>query len=225
MLKVTRGSMNFGCRPAHLLDLKVLQRRERSRRCEPCVLCCCHTSFGTTVKSTINLNKLEELNLVICDQESKPHVIVVTESKPKKYSGNIAASEFNVKGYNVFFEGEHDNSRGITVYVRDDLSATQMDEGLPFHEHLLLKLNTDKQDGFILGSFYRSPTSPPENDKELFTMISYLNNKYYEKMVIVGDFNFATINWTGWTASGNDKNSDELFLDTLRKKWANAACR
>ena len=43
------------------------------------------------------------------------------------------------------------NSRGITVYVRDDLSATQLDEGLPFHEHLLLKLNTDKQDGFILG--------------------------------------------------------------------------
>lgn len=29
------------------------------------------------------LNKLEELNLVICDQESKPHVIAVTESKPK----------------------------------------------------------------------------------------------------------------------------------------------
>ena len=42
-------------------------------------------------------------------------------------------------------------------------------------------------------------------------MISYLNNKYYENLVIVGDFNFASINWTGWTASGNDKNSDELF--------------
>ena len=163
------------------------------------------------------LNKLEELNLVICDQESKPHVIAVTESKPKKYSGNIAASEFNVNGYNVFFEGEHDNSRGITVYVRDDLSGTQLDEGLPFHEHLLLKLNTDKQDGFILGVFYRSPTSPPENDKELFSMISYLNNKYYENLVIVGDFNFGNINWKGWTASGNDKNSDELFLDILRK--------
>ena len=44
------------------------------------------------------LNKLEELTLVICDQESKPHVIAVAESKPKKYSGNIAASECNVKG-------------------------------------------------------------------------------------------------------------------------------
>ena len=70
-----------------------------------------------------------------------------------------------------------------------------MDEGLPFHEHLLLKLNTDKQDGFILGVFYRSPTSPPENDKDLFSMISHLNNKYYENLVIVGDFNFASINW------------------------------
>jgi len=79
------------------------------------------------------LNKLEELNLVICDQESKPHVIAVTESKPKKFLGNIAASEFKVNGYNVFFEGEHDNSRGITVYVRDDLSATQLDmKACPF---------------------------------------------------------------------------------------------
>jgi len=48
-------------------------------------------------------------------------------------------------------------------------------------------------------------------------MISYLNNKYYENLVIVGDFNFGNINWKGWTASGNDKNSDELFLDILRK--------
>ena len=47
--------------------------------------------------------------------------IYSTSTKPKTYSGNIAASEFNVKGYNVFFEGEHDNNRGITVYVRDDL--------------------------------------------------------------------------------------------------------
>ena len=48
-------------------------------------------------------------------------------------------------------------------------------------------------------------------------MISYLNNKYYENLVIVGDyFNFGNINWKGWTASGNDKNSDELFLDILR---------
>jgi len=49
--------------------------------------------------------------------------------------------------------------------------------------------------------------------------MSYLNNKYHENLVIVGYryFNFGSINWKGWTASGNDKNSDELFLDILRK--------
>jgi len=46
-------------------------------------------------------------------------------------------------------------------------------------------------------------------------MMSYLNNKYYENLVIVGYFNFGSINWKGWTASGNDKNSDELFLDNI----------
>jgi len=35
----------------------------------------------------------------------------------------------------------------------DSLERVRMDEGFPFHEHLLLKLNTDKQDGFILGVF------------------------------------------------------------------------
>ena len=29
---------------------------------------------------------------------------------------------------------------------------------------------------------------------------------------------FGSVNWKGWTASGNDKNSDELFLDILTKK-------
>ena len=74
-----------------------------------------------------------------------------------------------------------------------------------------------RKEGFILGVFYRSPNSQLDNDKEVFHLISNLSKKYYDNFIIVGDFNFSSIDWNVWMASGNVNNSDELFLVVLRK--------
>ena len=64
---------------------------------------------------------------------------------------------------------------------------------------------------------YRSPTSSQENDRELFSLISYLNVKFSDHLVLVGDFNYSSIDWQRWTGSGNPMNSDEKFIDVLQK--------
>ena len=64
---------------------------------------------------------------------------------------------------------------------------------------------------------YRSPTSSQENDRELFSLISYLNVKFSDHLVLVGYFNYSSIDLQRWTGSGNSMNSDEKFIDVLQK--------
>jgi len=69
----------------------------------------------------------------------------------------------------------------------------------------------------LFGIVYHSPTSSQENDRELFSLISYLNVKFTDNLVLVGDFNYSSIDWQRWTGSGNPMNSDEKFIDVLQK--------
>lgn len=79
------------------------------------------------------LNKLNELEIFLKCQLYKPHIIAVTEAKPKKFSGQIRPSKFHLDGYKIFCEGvSEDNSCGIVVYVSKDLTVTQMELNIPF---------------------------------------------------------------------------------------------
>ena len=164
------------------------------------------------------LNKKDELKLLIDAQKKKPHIVAITEAKPKNYSGELLASEFELDGYNVFYNGgKDDSSRGILVYASAEISAAYMEESISFKEYLLIKIKTKNKSNILFGIVYRSPTSSQENDRELFTLISYLNVKFSDHLVLVGDFNYSSIDWQRWTGSGNPMNSDEKFIDVLQK--------
>ena len=73
-------------------------------------------------------------------RRKKPHIIAITEAKPKNYSGELLASEFELDGYNVFYDGgKDDSSRGILVYASAEISAAYMEESISFKEYLLIK--------------------------------------------------------------------------------------
>ena len=64
-------------------------------------------------------------------RRKKPHIVAITEAKPKNYSGELLASEFQLDGYNVFYNGGKDNSsRGILVYASAKISAAYMEESI-----------------------------------------------------------------------------------------------
>ena len=53
---------------------------------------------------------MDELKLLIGTQKKKPHIIAITEAKPKNYSGELLASEFELDRYNVFYDWGKDDS-------------------------------------------------------------------------------------------------------------------
>ena len=114
------------------------------------------------------LNKLNELEIFLKCQLYKPHIIAVTEAKPKKFSGQIRPSEFHLDGYTIFYEGvSEDNFSGTVVYISKDLTVTQMEPNIPFRECLLIRIEMAVGDNVIFGTFYQSPNSNSDNDSEL----------------------------------------------------------
>ena len=47
------------------------------------------------------LNKITELKLLISSMQTTPHIIAVTETKPKYVRNPLIKSEFNINGYNL----------------------------------------------------------------------------------------------------------------------------
>jgi len=61
------------------------------------------------------LNKMTELQGIVNCQDKKPHIIAITEVKPKTSSVQNLPSEYKFEGYNVFFfKG---NGRSIQTVV------------------------------------------------------------------------------------------------------------
>ena len=65
------------------------------------------------------------------------------------------ASEFELDGYNVFYdEGKDNSSRGILVYASAEISAAYMEESISFKEYLLIKIKTKKNVTLICGLYF-----------------------------------------------------------------------
>ena len=52
-----------------------------------------------------------------------------------------------------------------------------------------------KQDIFVLGCCYRSPSSHEINDAKLLSMLSNVLSLYHKNIIVFGDFNYPDIKW------------------------------
>jgi len=128
--------------------------------------------------------------------ENRPHVIAITEIKPKVVKDTIAASEFNLPGYDCYCIGlEEPSMRGLLFYVETDLAVSLVDMPTVFSECNFIEVNVAKGKKFLIGNIYRSPSSTAENDENLFKLLEYINTKYNIPTLLVGDFNFGAIKW------------------------------
>ena len=88
-----------------------------------------------------------------------------------------------------------------------------------FSEYLVIKIQSaEVRNNFVIGCIYRSPSSSPENDDCLQALLNALftsnNNNCRNNTIVVGDFNYPTIDWDRWVCVDN-KTSCNKFLETL----------
>ena len=135
-------------------------------------------------------NKLQELKTLMSNISPKLKVVALTEVKHKsKWSANL--SEFNISGCNIFSNDLSCNSRGIIVYVSQDLACKLVNVNVNFSEFLLLQVTGvfAHNKSMLIGIIYRSPNSVTENDLKLFELINTICSDNKNNLLLVGDFN------------------------------------
>jgi len=144
-------------------------------------------------------NKKQELMSVINNASCKPKIIALTEIKQKnKWETNL--SELVIPGYNIISNNLNTNTRGIVVYVKQDLICKQLNYDNSFSEFILLEIACKNNTKLTFGVFYRSPSSTTDNDLKLFDLLNGLCATSVGNLLCLGDFNWPNINWSTWTS-------------------------
>jgi hypothetical protein len=95
------------------------------------------------------------------------------------------------------------------LYIDKRLNARECDElnNTSFQESIWCTFETRNEGQVLVGCVYRSPnTSTEENDGILFQLLKSNAVSRYDKICILGDFNYPTVRWDGvWTGEKSDK--------------------
>jgi len=98
-------------------------------------------------------NKKQELVAFINNAPSKPKLIALTEIKHKN-KWDTELSERAIPGYNIYSNNLNINSRGIIVYVSQDLVCKQLHYNSSFSEFILLEIACKDNTKLTVGVFY-----------------------------------------------------------------------
>jgi hypothetical protein len=73
-----------------------------------------------------------------------------------------------------------------------------------FKEHIWIKIKNQKSE-LVIGSVYRSPNSSEDNAISMNNVMENIGQRNSPVVLILGDFNYPTINWNDETATGVKK--------------------
>lgn len=173
---------------------------------------CCYTNADQLK------NKLDELEIRM--REFLPDIIGITEVKPKNSQNPPVLAEYNLNSagnFSMFNMNIGNNTgRGLLMYVNRDLDANEVKMDTVFSECLFVDVNINKTEKLLIGLVYRSESGTDQNNEQLNVLINECSNKGYKKLLIMGDFNYPSIDW-GLLSTRN--RTECLFLNTIQDNY------
>jgi hypothetical protein len=165
-------------------------------------------------------NKMDELRLIAANY--RPHIIAITEYKPKNARFDLTTPEIALTGYNTFVNPttKGDGLRGCVLYVSTELSANQLDLDLEHKDATWIKIKLVNKDCLVVGCVYRSPSAEKLANANLSRSILRVAEQAHSHLLIMGDFNYPTIDWATCTSTKKDTNDDSnVFLETVKDAY------
>ena len=152
----------------------------------------CFKCFYTNADSI--LNKLDEFQGRI---ESNDYSIIGgTEVKPKRLRVTINPAELALLGFDLFHNLTEDNGRGIALYIRESLKATQfLTFGTTYQESVWAEITLKGTDILLVGCVYRCPGSSAVYNDNLIILINEATAYKHSHFIMLGDYNYPNINW------------------------------
>jgi hypothetical protein len=164
-------------------------------------------------------NKRNELLARIAT--APPDIIALTEIYPKCFNlANCSESELYIDNYDMFLGKTCKNTkRGVALYVKSSLNAQPVDNLSDdiYRESVWCELNLKNSDKLLIGCIYRSPDKSTDlNNQALLDLVTKASNLDKSHLVVVGDFNMRSIDWTTWTVGESENHIASKFLESLR---------
>ncbi len=157
-------------------------------------------------------------------KQYKPHIIGITEVKPKFSRYKPRESELKVDDigeYDIFSRNlDKDIGRGMLLYVHKHLEAKEVKMKTNFEESVFVKIKLNNNDNLLVGLIYRSDSGSADNNRNLRRLISEASNLGHSHTLLMGDFNYPDINWNNWSTKGDSTESEEyLLLENFRDNF------
>jgi len=155
---------------------------------------------------------MTELRLRVNQADIQPHIILVTEVKPKNSRYTTVPAELSIRGYELHTKLDDAEGRGTAIFTKDYLHARMEKMNTRFQESTWVRIKTCSEDEILVGCIYRSPNSDKENNRRLHLLIKEATQVKNTHVLITGDFNYPGIDWETWTTKGDSTESEEYRL-------------
>ena len=156
-------------------------------------------------------NKKDEFLIRI--EQYKPDIIGLTEIWPKNTRFKNEEEMF-IPNFDVFM---NKGSRGVALYINKNLKAFECDifNDVEFEENVWCQIVNKNGEKVLIGCIYKSPNSTTENKNKLLEVLASDKLSRFDKVCIVGDFNFPSIKWDdSWESEENNE-----FIECIRDSF------
>ena len=123
-------------------------------------------------------------------------------------------NSYVIDGYKIFTNFGKCESRGVSLYVKDDIKARQLDYNVPSVESVFVEISINKNDKILCGVVYRSPSL--DNHESLITLMKLVaSSDSYTRILIFGDFNYPEIDWENHLTNTDITHPAYAFLEAI----------
>ena len=157
-------------------------------------------------------NKLQGLNTQVYTHN--PDVIAVQEILPKNISDIITESIFNIDGYELFTNEKQGWKRGVALYIRKGIGASELNWNNTFEESIWIEIKLRGGDKLIIGCVYCSPNSNSGNNGKFLNHITEVSH-----LLIAGDYNYPEIDLKNNSSPDDLNNNNTKFLNCSKDSF------
>ena len=120
----------------------------------------------------------------------------------------------------MYYENIVENEgRGLILYTHKSLNVTEVKMNTEFKENLFVEIHLKNREKLLVGLIYRSPSDKlPEENKKLRELINEAANLNHSSYILMGDFNYPSIDWNLLTAK-NINSEEQKFLECLQDNY------
>ena len=169
-------------------------------------------------------NKLDKFKLHIAELD--PDIIAVVDTGLKTTSDDtyyFPDEILNINTYTMYRKDNIEKKGGILMYIKDTINVSPPkckyinNISSEFKECILLELEVNNH-RVLCGSIYRKPSSKANNDRLLRELIDSIAKKY-NKVLLLGDFNYPKIDWKNSVVNSTPFSQEMQFYNCLENNF------